>query len=180
MESWKAISKGLGLQLNARPPPNCDELRPILLALQRQSFIVRALVSSIKCGMSLNVLETLPSHSEATQLCSLTYCGQTMHLPWILRLFNILSILHSLCILSSANPTSFPLAKGTARHELHLSRRSHPLDTIPAFPNIQPISKRSPSNGVSYNSWGNGWTSRSYTFVRSPPQKAAHLQIGSN
>ena len=121
--------------------------------------------------LQTNKVKILPSRSEAIQLCSLTHCSRTMHLPWILRLFNILSILYSLCILSSANLTSFPLATGTARNQLHLTRRSHPLDSSPAFPNTQPISKRSSSNGVSYNFWDNGWTSRSYTFVKTRPPK---------
>ena len=35
-ELEKAICKGLGLRLNARPRPSCDGSRPFLLALQRQ------------------------------------------------------------------------------------------------------------------------------------------------
>lgn len=90
---------------------------------------------------------------------------------WILRL---LSIVTSLCILASASPTSLPLTKDTTNSEVSLKARSHPLRDLLGLPETQPISKRSAETGVSYNLWGNGWRSRSKTYVRTPPHPTIH------
>ena len=120
-------------------------------------------------------LEKLPSTSEALPLNSLPHYGHTMHLSWMLRLSTISAILASLCILSSATPTSFTPARDTVIYEFNADALSGPLRNLPALPRTQSISKRSALNRHSSNLWGNGWISRSNTYV-SPPLRTPHSQ----
>ena len=120
-------------------------------------------------GKILKTLETLPSSSEALLLNLPLKHVHTMHVSWILSLLETTSILSFLFLLSSANPASFSLTKGTANHELHLNTPTHPIHNFPAISETQPISKRATPNGISYNLWENGWTSRSNTYVRKRP-----------
>lgn len=177
MGAGKRYARAWAYNFDARPPRIHYELRPDFLALQRQFATVAPLISFIKCGKTSK--HTGNNCHQLQKQCNLMYCGHIMQLSWMLYFFNIIAIFSSLCILSSANPTFFSLAKCTANHDLHLNKLSHPLESPLPFPSIHPISKRSPSNGVSYNFWGNGWTSRSYTFARTPPppqKKPTHLE----
>lgn len=115
-------------------------------------------------------LEKLPSTLEALLLNLLPHYGHTMHFSWMLRLSTISAILASLCILSSAIPTSFTPTRDTVNFELNADALSGPLGNLPALPRTQSISKRSALIGYSYHLWGNGWTSRSNTYVRRPLQ----------
>lgn len=105
-------------------------------------------------------LGKLSSSSEALQLNLLLHYGHRMHLSWTLRLSTVSIILASLCILSSATPTSFTITKDGANHEISAKAVPGPLRNLPALPQTQSISNR----GLSYGSWGNGWTSRSNTY----------------
>lgn len=105
-------------------------------------------------------LGKLSSSSEALQLNLLLHYGHRMHLSWTLRLSTISAILASLCILSSATPTSFTITKDGANHEVSAKAVPGPLRNLPALPQTQSISNR----GLSYGSWGNGWSSRSNTY----------------
>lgn len=113
-------------------------------------------------GGKLYALGKLSSSSEALQLNLLLHYGHRMHLSWTLRLSTISAILASLCILSSATPTSFTITKDGANHEVSAKAVPGPLRNLPALPQTQSISNR----GLSYGSWGNGCTYfRSSSFL---------------
>lgn len=107
----------------------------------------------------------------------LLYNGHTMHLLWTFGLSTISAILAALSILSSAIPTtSFSPTEYTANHELTPDVLPGQIHNLPVLPRTQSISKRS---ALVYTSWGNGWTSRSNTYVALVPvlPAAARLTI---
>lgn len=130
--------------------------------------------SSSPCNMheferkSVRALEELLPSSNL-----LLYNGHTMHLLWTFGLSTISAILAALSILSSAIPTtSFSPTEYTANHELTPDVLPGQIHNLPVLPRTQSISKRS---ALVYTSWGNGWTSRSNTYARTP-LRAPHSQ----
>lgn len=109
----------------------------------------------------------LPSSSEALLPNLLLRYGHTMYLTWTFGLSIISAILASLSILSSATPTSLTPIKHTASHEVTPNTLPGQLLNLSVLPKTQFISKR---NRLSYISWGNGWTSRTNTYVRTSSQ----------
>lgn len=172
----KATRSSLGLRKHARSRPTDGQSRPFLTCAS-------APICYRSCPCYNYVHERWRNFEQPRNTAvefrssaaeNITFHGHEMPRSWILRLLNLLSILAFLCILSSTSPTSFPLTKGTTNHELGLDARSRLRQTPPVLPGTHAISQRSPANIISYNVWGNGWTSRSEIYVRTPPSTTSH------